>query len=395
MTVIIVGGGVIGLSTAYQLARRKAGRIILLDKGIIGCGSSSRAAGIGTHLIWTETGVLARKIGFQLFREFSDEWDDFTFHDEEGCLNVIAPDAWPARAELLPMYDRLGVPYEVLSAQDIRRRWPDLTPADDYLAIHDPLGGYSEPARYVPALEKRVRELGVEVLEGEQVVGFLQQGQCVSGVRTTSRSIESDAVVSAVHAWSLPLWQELAIRLPIKNFVHQRYLSRPLSHPYKAPPVNADPYCGYVRPADGNRILMGVETPEREEVRPGPNFNMSELSTSPLVKESGRELLSQLAPILKQVEWESEYVGLISFSCDGEPVLGAVSQRPGLFVAASFHSGGYSYNAVAGLLTAELVCDGKTSIDIQAFSPNRFTSDETDCHLSETISQKSAVRRRH
>ena len=71
--VVIVGGGVIGLSTAYHLARKQAGRIVLLEKGVLGDGSSSRAAGITSGLLWSETGVAARLIGSRLFIELSEE----------------------------------------------------------------------------------------------------------------------------------------------------------------------------------------------------------------------------------------------------------------------------------------------------------------------------------
>src|SRR5579871_1993023 len=121
-TVAVIGGGVIGLSTAYQLALKRVGCVVLLEKGRLGDGASSRAAGIGTHLMWSETGVRARQIGFQLFRRFSAEWDDYTFHDEHGCLNLFTPQAWPAREPLLPLYDRLQIPYEVLDAREIRSR---------------------------------------------------------------------------------------------------------------------------------------------------------------------------------------------------------------------------------------------------------------------------------
>ena len=72
-TAIIIGGGVIGLSTAYHLARMRFGKIILLDKGPVGDGSSSRAAGIITGLLWSETGVLARKRSLELYRELSSD----------------------------------------------------------------------------------------------------------------------------------------------------------------------------------------------------------------------------------------------------------------------------------------------------------------------------------
>src|SRR5262245_12711841 len=240
-TIVILGGGVIGMSTAYQLALKQAGRIVLLEKGRLGEGASSRAAGIGTHLIWSEAGVRARQIGFQLFRQFSEEWDDYTFHDEHGCLNLFTPQAWPAREPLLPLYDRLNVPYEVLDAAEIRSRWPALNPPAEYLGLHDPRGGYSEPAEYVPALARRVRESGVEILEGEPVIEFLRSGSRVTGVRTLRQSIAADAVVSTVHVWSLPVWRELGLRLPMKHFVHQRYVTARLPEPFVAPPVNADP----------------------------------------------------------------------------------------------------------------------------------------------------------
>src|SRR5262249_28427227 len=78
-TVVIVGGGVIGLSTAYHLAHKGFGRIIVIEKGPVGDGSSSRAAGIITGLLWSETGVLARKLSLARFRELSDELDGYTF----------------------------------------------------------------------------------------------------------------------------------------------------------------------------------------------------------------------------------------------------------------------------------------------------------------------------
>lgn len=395
-TVVVIGGGVIGLSTAYQLALKRVGRVVLLEKGRLGDGASGRAAGIGTHLMWSETGVRARQIGFQLFRKFSAEWDDYTFHDEHGCLNLFTPQAWPAREPLLPLYDRLQIPYEVLDAREIRSRWPALNPPEGYLALLDPRGGYSEPAEYIPALAKRVRQLGVEVLEGEPVIEFLRKGERVTGVRTPQRSIEADAVVSTVHVWSLPVWRELSLRLPMKHFVHQRYVSASLPHPFVAPPVNADPYFGYIRPAAGGRVLIGIETEHREEFRvPAIDFRMDELSTPAVVRDEGRQRMQEFAPVLKQVTWESTHIGLISFANDGEPILGPVRKLPGLFVAASFHSGGFSYNAVAGLLMAELVVDGKTCIDTSDFSPDRFDPTETERHLASTVPQCQAVRRRH
>lgn len=104
-TAIIIGGGVIGLSTAYQLARKQFGRIILLEKDRVGAGSSSRTGGIITSLLWTETGVRARQISLTLYLELSDDLPGYHFRNV-GCLNLFDAASWPEQEVLLPLYDR-------------------------------------------------------------------------------------------------------------------------------------------------------------------------------------------------------------------------------------------------------------------------------------------------
>ncbi len=82
-------------------------------------------------------------------------------------------------------------------------------------------------------------------------------------------------------------------------------------------------------------------------------------------------------------------------SMDGEPILGPVEKFPGLHMAVAFHSGGFAYNPVAGFLMAQYVMDGRTSIDVSTFSPNRFDPLAVDAHLATTVAQKNALRRRH
>jgi len=394
--VIVVGGGVIGLSTAYHLARKRAGRIVLLEKGPVGDGSSRRAAGITSGLLWSPTGVEARKIAVRLFQQLSDELEGYTYHNEHGCLNLFTPEQWRETERLLPMYDRLGTDYERLDAAEVHARWPDLTPADDAVGLLDPNGGYSEPAEYIPALSRRVRELGVEVREEETVVEFLVAQGRVRGVSTKTLRYEADAVVFAAHAWAAKLLQQIGYRIPVKYFVHQRYVTAPAAKPLAFPPVNANADDAYVRPAAGNRILIGTSTPDRpEHCVASLDFHMSELSTPTRLRDEAAQRLETLVPALKDAQWESEHVGLLAFSMDQEPILGQVDRLPGLFLGASFHSGGFSYNPVAGQLLAECVVDGGTSIDITSFSPNRFDQRDVEAHLARTCRQQDMERRRH
>jgi len=394
-TVAIIGAGVTGLSTAYHLALRKFGRIVVLDKGPVGDGSSSRAAAIVTGLLWSATGVRARKLALQRYRELSQELPGYKFADC-GCLNWFDQESWPARQELLKLYDREEAPYEVLNGEQMKQRWPDLQPPEGFIGLHDPLGGYSEPHEFVPALANQCRRLGVEILEGEAVVKILKSSDRIGGVVTSKRRIDADAVVCTSYAWTNLVLDGIGIRLPVKSFVHQRFVTRPLSRPVNIPAVNANPLYGYVRPAAGGRLLLGLETADREEFRIGSSdFHMKELTIDPGLQQVLLRNFRSVVPALSEAEWEYERIGLITFSADNEPILGPIGAIKGLYVGVAFHSGGFAYSPVTGMLLADFVSEGRPRIDVSAFSPDRFNCEETDAYLADTVQQKDAARRRH
>ena len=130
ITVIVVGAGVTGLSTSYHLARHNFGRVILLDKGPVGDGSSQRAAAIITGHLWTETGVRVRQRCLELYAELSASLPGYHFY-QAGCLNLFDAASWNDRKPLLPLYDKLSVPYQELNASEISRLWPALHPRED------------------------------------------------------------------------------------------------------------------------------------------------------------------------------------------------------------------------------------------------------------------------
>lgn len=396
-TALIIGGGVIGLSTAYHLAKKNFGKIILLEKNAVGDGSSSRAGGIITGLLWSKTGVEARKISLTLYRELSIELASYGYQFQDvGCLNLFDRASWSEREKLLPLHDECEVPYEIIDAQEIHQRWSDLTPADDMIGLYDPLGGYSEPDQYVPALARRCHDLGVDIREHQPVSDFLLKSGKVCGVITPHGQIEADIIICAAHTWTQQLLNTQHHQLPIKSFVHQRYLTTPYPNAIKIPAVNANPHGGYVRPATGNRILVGGETEEREEfITPSLDFRMTGLQSPEGYQDQLHHNITPLLPCLRETQWESEKVGLLSFSIDGEPIIGSMPHLDGLLIGASFHSGGFAYNPVAGLLLAELAVDGQTQLDIGDFSPTRFDANTTSDYLKSRVAQKDAVSRRH
>ena len=384
MRILVVGGGVIGLSTAFHLADRKSGQVILVEKGPIGAGSSSRAGGILTGLMGTETAVRARKISLELFHRFSQEIDGYTFHDV-GTLGLHAGQP-SGVTKLLPLYDRLKAPYEILDAKEMCSRWPLMTVPDEAWGLYDPIAGYSEPDEYVTAMGAHLRKLGGEIREFEPVLEFLMNGDRVTGVRTTTETIDADVIVCASHVWSIQLLEQFGWRMPSKTFVHQRYVSTPAPKPVILPAVNDFARHGYYRPAFGNRLLIGIETPAREEVSP-PDMDtqLSSFSVDPEIRERELNRLQNVVPDITPLSWEVEKVGLLAYSADGEPILGPVPGVRGLICAGCFHSGGFGYNPSGGLLAAQLAVEGHTSIDISAFAPDRFDPEQAKTFINSHI----------
>ena len=394
-SVVVIGAGVTGLSTAFHLVEKGVERVVVVDKGSVGGGSSLQAGGIITMLLGTETEVRARAISLDLFERFSRILDGYHFH-QVGCLNLVTEDVFSEAAPIRDMWRRLGGRFEVLRGGEISERFPDLAAVEADIGVLDLRSGYSEPHRYVPALRAKLEDMGVEIRENEPVVGFDIHGGRLRGVVTDQGTIETDAAVSAVNAWTNHVLSLAGFRVPYKNFVHERFVTKPFPEPPRLPAVNDHILNGYVRPTDDNRLLLGtsVDGLGAYDMR-GPDFDVSELDPHPDALPFLKEHLVRRAPMLEGAEWDYHTVGLISLAYDVKPVIGPVPGVDGLYVGAHFHSGGFAYNPVSGLLIAEHVVDGQTSIDSEMYSPARFGSVDTDAFLAAPIMHDDMGRVRH
>ena len=394
-SVVVIGAGVTGLSTAFHLVEKGVERVVVVDKGRVGGGSSLQAGGIITMLMATETEVRARSVSLDLFERFSRILDGYHFH-QVGCLNLVPEEALARAAPLRAMWRRLGGQFEVLRGGQIRERFPDLAAEATDSGVLDLRSGYSEPHRYVPALRAKLEDMGVEIRENEQVVEFDLRGERLRGVVTDRGTIETDAVVCAVNAWTNHVLSLVGFRTPYKNFVHERFVTKPFPEPPTLPAVNDHILNCYVRPTDDNRLLLGtsVDGLGAYEMR-GPDFAVSELEPHPEALPFIKEHMVRRTPMLEGAEWDYHTVGLISLAYDVKPVIGPVPGVEGLYVGAHFHSGGFAYNPVSGLLLAEHVVDGGTRIDSELYSPSRFGSVDTDAFLAAPMMHDEMGRVRH
>ena len=400
-SVAIIGGGVIGMSTAFHLAEKGVPEITVIDKGYIGGGSSLQAAGIVTSLEWNETAIRARLKTLDNFERFSEILEGYSFH-QVGCLNLSSEEDYIIDKDLRDLQIRLGSKVEVLQGGKITDRFSDVIAQSNECGVLDLRGGYSEPHRYVPALQNKIKDMGVQIREYEEVVGFDLQGSQVKGIVTRSSINQKetkekfDVVICAVNAWINHLLSWVDFQIPMKNFIHERFVTKPFETKLHLPAINDRVVEGYIRPTEDNRLLVGTDAHNPGNfLMPDQQFTVDQLNPDSRALPFLQERFKSRVPLIETAVWDYHTVGLISITRDATPVIGPIPGITGLFVGSNFHSGGFAYNPVAGQLIAEHVVDGETSIETKRYLPERFKGFDTKSYLQNSMTIEDMKFKRH
>ena len=394
LSVVIVGAGITGLSTAFHLADKGVPRILLIDKGQAGSGSSSKSGAVNTMLMPTETGTLARSITMDIFERFSNILPDYSFH-QDGCLFIYDEPEFLETQSEREMQQRVGAKFEVLRQKELQQRFPSLTIGDNEVGVLDLRGGWNEPDTYINALQTKVREMGVEIREHEPVENFILESGRVRGVRTrASGELHADTVVCTVNAWANSLLSSVDQLTPARHFVHERFVTSRLNDVPHIPATNDSANQVYYRPTEDQRLLFGTTAQDPLEIKmPDIDFDYAALKLAPNAAPFIQQAIAHRFAQVQGLKFEKHRIGLISLTVDRQPNIGPVRALPGLFLGSNFNSGGFGYHAVAGLLLSEFILDGHTRLDVKAFSPDRFADFDTKAFLAKEMNYQQIVRR--
>jgi sarcosine oxidase subunit beta len=367
--IVIIGGGVMGASTAYHLARRGARDVVLLEKQpFFGMGATGKCAGGVRYQFSTEINVRLSQISLPMLARFEAETGQAIDYRQCGYLFLLTNEAEVATfRQNVAMQHRLGVLTEWWSGDEVRRRWPQLAADDVLAAVFYGEDGLVDPNGVVAGYVSAARRLGVQALTGVTVTGIERTGDPgrVQAVQTNRGRIATDLVVNAAGPWSGAVSALAGVPLPITPLRRQMLTTTATPDLPADFPFVIDFAQSLYFHREGPGILTGMSNPHQQ-----PGFDET--------VDEDWELIHMAAaierlPLLARTGRVSHWAGLYEVTPDAHPIFGPVPQLAGYHLVTGFSGHGFMHGPVSGLLMAELILDGQAhTLDVRQLDYARF-----------------------
>ena len=372
---IIVGGGAIGVSIAYHLARMRAGRVLLLERAQLGGGTTAQSSCIVRTHYSVPQNVMLAKAGLDVFRDFKNYLDDADA--ESGftpCgLMVVAAEGERAVAlrETLAIERSVGVDAREIAHDQARRLLP-LAQFDDIACIGwEPASGYADAYLTLSAFARNARRHGAALREGVDVLGLLRDGDHVTGVRTSGGTIAAGVVICAQNIWTREVARWTGVDFPLVLSRHAVFTLEGREPYERTLPMIKDLASGaklYMRSYGGRQLLVG-DGNEGETIA-APNTEQADVGLD-FVADIGEQVAHRL-PAFADAGLAASWTGVYDVTPDWNPVLGAVPGITGLHVAYGFSGHGFKLSPVVGRLVAQAALGVAPDIDLTPYALSRF-----------------------
>jgi len=320
--VVVVGGGVHGASVACHLARRKAGRVVLVERKFLASGPTGRSSALVRRFYAMDLLTRTGNASASTFQRWADVigGGDPGFR-QVGVLWLAGADTAPHLRENVRRAQELGVRVDLLAPDDVERLVPEMSVRDVAAGAHEPESGYADPSSTTNALVARARELGATIVQYVTVGAILSDGVRVTGVATTHGAISAPAVVVCAGLWADRLLRPLGIEVPVTPKRHQMCFFRRPAQFVSHPAIIDRPHGTYMRPETGNLTIHGLSV--YEDVVDPDSYNEGADSGEIL---RNAELIARRFPCMEHGLSMGGYSGVYDVTPDHEPVLGPIAE---------------------------------------------------------------------
>jgi sarcosine dehydrogenase len=374
--VVIIGGGIIGCSTAYHLAQMGWEDVVLVEKAELTSGSTWHAAGLVGQLRSDRnlTRMLQYSVG--LYERLEAETGLTTGWKKTGCLHLAGTAERMAELKSGATTARsFGLEMHMITPKEAYDLCPIISLKGIIGAAFMPTDGQADPAGITQALARGARNLGVKIYRQTLVTGFEFDKNRVAAVKTTQGDIRCEILVNCTGMWGYQVGKMLGVNTPLVPFQHQYLVSDPIKGlPRDLPTIRDKDNLIYYKEEVGGLVMGGYE---RNGI-PWAVDGVSDEFNSRLL-DSNYDHFMQLAqpamertPCLKQVGISRLINGPEAFTADGNAIMGPAPERDNCYVAVGFNAFGIAAGGGAGRLLAEWIIAGEPSLNIWALDIRRF-----------------------
>lgn len=375
---VVVGAGIVGASTAFNLARLGIKDVVMLDRKRVAAEGSQLSAGlVRTHYSNAPEARVALR-GLHWFENWAELVGGNPGFRRTGLANPVTREDQDKLRRNVAMLQRIGVDTQLVGPEELVEMEPAMRVDEDQLAAYEPRSGYANPAATTHAMADAARRLGAEIREGVTVTAIRTEGDRITGVETSEGSISSPVVVLANGAWSVLLAAGVGVEIPIEPLaVRLAFVERPpgMRRGWGAHLVLLDRAHGaYMRP-DGEDLSMVGLAAERVPIPTADDYETA-AAPSPEFEELARAQAARRFPGFAQVR----VIGRHSGPIDATPDLCAIIDRvqpEGLYLAVGMSGSGFKKGPAIGEAVAELVVLGESrTTPIPEFRLSRFAEND-------------------
>jgi sarcosine oxidase subunit beta len=365
--VVIIGGGVMGASTAYHLALRGCRNVLLVEReSFFGTQATGRCAGGIRYQFSTEINVRLSLLSLPMLDRFEEELGQAIDRRRTGYLFLLTNEESVLQfKKIVAMQRRLGVSTQWLTPAEIADQLPLLDLNGVLAGTNHADDGLADPNSVVQGYVAGARRLGAKLLSDVEVTDIQVDGGETRAVATNRGEISTSVVVNAAGPWAGVIGKMAGVDIPVVPLRRQIAVTGPLP---EVPPdfpfvIDFDQSLYFHREGDG--ILTGMSNPN-EKI----GFGQSVDSEWELVHF---EAAMQRLPLLERAGIASRWAGLYEVSPDAHPILGRIAQVAGFYCIGGFSGHGFMHGPICGLLLAEEILDGAAhTLDIATLYIDRF-----------------------
>jgi sarcosine oxidase, subunit beta len=363
--IVIIGAGAIGASIAYQLGRRGARDVVVLERDTVGAGSTSKAAGGIRVQFGTRVEIELSLRGIAFFKRFEDEMGVPCDFHQEGYLFVVTDEPTLARfRDNVALQRSMGGDVRIIAPDDARALVPSLNVDDALAAVWGPMDGHASPNDVVQAYAAQARARGVRVVEDTPVTGIVVERGRVTGVLTPSGTIATRLVVNAAGPWAPLVGRMAGLDLPVDPRRRHIFVTDAFDGIRHPMPLVTDTGSGFYCRSEQGAILMspgdiGATTEYEAQV----DWGMLEVA----VEKAMRRI-----PALESAQVRHAWAGLRPLTPDGRAILDWAPGVEGLYLAVGFCGHGFQHSPGVGETVAEVLLDGRSTLDIRDLRLGRF-----------------------